>query len=47
MDKVEVRAVIKYFRKKAMSPKGIHDDFIKTLEDESHFYSTVKKRAAE
>ena len=45
MDKVEVRAVIKYFCKKGMSPKEIHDDFIKTLESPS--YSKVKKLAAE
>ena len=38
MDKVEVRAVIKYFCKKGMSPKEIHDKFIKTLGNESPFY---------
>ena len=47
MDKVEVRAVIKYFCKKGMSPKEIHDSFIKTLGDESSSYSMVKKWAAE
>ena len=47
MDKVEVRAVIKYFFKKGMSLKEIHDDFIKTLWDESPSDSTVKKWAAE
>ena len=43
MNKVEVRAV----SKKGMSPKEIHDDFIKTLLDESPTYSTMKKLAAE
>ena len=46
MDKAEVRIVIKYSCRKGMSPKEIHDDFIKTLLDESPF-STVKKWAAE
>ena len=35
MDKVEARAVIKYFCKKGMSPKEIHNNFIKTLGNES------------
>ena len=48
MDRVEVRAVIKYFCKKGnCPPKEIHDNFIKTLGDESPFYSTVRKWAAE
>ena len=48
MDKVQVRPVIriKYFCKKGMSPKEIHD-FIKTLGDDSPSYCMVKKRAAE
>ena len=46
MDKVEVRAVIKHFCKKGMSPKKIHDDFIKTFGDESP-YSMMKKWAPE
>ena len=37
---------IKYFYKKGMSSKEIHD-FIKTFGDESPFYSMVKKWAAE
>ena len=45
--KVEVRAVIKYLCKKGMSPKEIHDDFIKTLGDGSSSYRTVKKQSAE
>ena len=47
MDKVEIRAVIKYFCKKGMSLEKIHNDFIKTLVDESPSYSMVKKWATE
>ena len=46
MDEVEVRAVIKYFCKKGMSLKEVHDNFIKILWDESP-YSMVEKWAAE
>jgi hypothetical protein len=42
MEKVEVRAVIKYLCKKGMSPKEIHDDLMNTLGKESPSYSTVK-----
>ena len=35
MEKVEVRAVIKYRFKKGMTPKEIHEDFMKTLGNES------------
>ena len=41
------RAVVKYFCKKGMSPKEIHEDFIKTLGNESPSYRMVKKWAAE
>ena len=41
MEKLEIRAVIKYFCKKGMPPKEIHEDFIETL------FSTVKKWATE
>ena len=47
MEKVEVRAVIKYLCKKGMTPKEIHEDFMKTLGNESPSYSTMKKWAAE
>ena len=40
MEKLEIRAVIKYFCKKGMPSKEIHEDFMETL-------STVKKMAAE
>ena len=38
MEKLEIRAVIKYFSKKGMPPKGIHEDFMKTLWKESPSY---------
>jgi hypothetical protein len=41
MEKVEIRAVIKYLCKKGMSPKEIHEDFIDTLGKVSPSYSTV------
>ena len=47
MEKVELRAVIKYLCKKGMTPMEIHEDFMKTLENESPSYSKVKKWAAE
>ena len=37
MEKVEVRAVIKYLCKKGMSPKEIHEDFMETLGKEVSF----------
>ena len=40
------RTVIKYFCKKGLPPKEIHEDFMETLGKESP-YSTVKKWAAE
>ena len=43
----EIRAVIKYFCKKGMSLKEIHEDTMETLEKESPSYSTVKKWATE
>ena len=39
--------MIKYLCKKGMTPKKIHEDFMKTLGYESACYSTVKKWAAE
>ena len=47
MEKLEISAVIKYFCKKRMPPKEIHEDFIETFEEESPSYSTVKIWAAE
>ena len=42
MERVEIRAVIKYFCKKGMPPKEIHEDFMETLRKESSSCSTVK-----
>ena len=42
MEKLEIKAVIKYFCKKRMPPKEIHEDFMETLGKESRSYSTVK-----
>ena len=47
MEKLEMRAIIKYFCKKGMPPKEINEDFMETLGMESPSYSTVKGRAAE
>ena len=47
MEKLEIKAVIKYFCKKRMPPKEIHEDFMETLGKESRSYSTVKKMAEE
>ena len=41
MEKVEIRVVIKYFCKKGMPPKEIHEDYMETLGKESPSYSTV------
>ena len=40
MEKLEIRTVIKYFCKKGMPPKKIHEDFMETLGKESPSYST-------
>ena len=45
MEKLEIRVVIKYFCKKGMPLKEIHEDFMETLRKESPSYSTVKKWA--
>jgi transposase len=47
MEKVKIRAVIKYLCKKGMSPKEIHEDFMDTIGKEPPSYSTVKNWAAE
>ena len=47
MEKLEILAVIKYFCKKEMPPKEIHEDFMETLGKKSPSYSTVQKKAAE
>ena len=47
MEKLEIRVFIKYFCKKGMPPKEIHENFMETPEKESHSYTTVKQWAAE
>ena len=47
MEKLKISAVIKYFYKKGMPPKGIHEDFMETLGKESPSCSTVEKRTTE
>ena len=42
MEKLEIRAVIKYFCKKGMPTKETPEDFMETLGKESPSYSTVK-----
>jgi hypothetical protein len=46
MEKVEIRAVIKYLCKKRVSPKEIHEVFMDSLGKDSPSYSTVKKWSA-
>ena len=43
LEKVEIRAVIKYLCMKGMPSKEIHEAFMKNLGRESPSYSTVKK----
>ena len=45
MDKVEYRAVIKFFVKEGLTPNEIHSKFIKVYGDSSPSFSTIKKRA--
>ena len=45
MEKHEIRAVIKYFCKKGMPNKEIHEDFMETLGKESPSNRAVKKWA--
>ena len=47
LEKLEIRAVLKYFCKKGMPPKEIHEDFMVNLGTESPSYSIVKKWALE
>jgi len=46
MDKIEYRAVIKFFVNEGLTPNEIHSKFIKVYGDSSPF-STIKKWAAE
>jgi len=47
MDKIEYRAVIKFFVKESLTPNEIHSKFIKVYGDSSPSFSTIKKWAAE
>jgi histone-lysine N-methyltransferase SETMAR len=47
MDKIEYRAVIKFFVKEGLMPNEIHSKFIKVYGDSSPLFSTIKKWAAE
>jgi histone-lysine N-methyltransferase SETMAR len=47
MDKIEYRAVIKFFVKEGLMPNEIHSKFIHVYGDYSLLFSTVKKWAAE
>jgi transposase len=47
MDKIEYRAVIKFFVKESLTPNEIHSKFIKVYGDSFPLFSTIKKWAAE
>ena len=47
MDKIEYRAVIKFFVKEGLTPYEIYLKFIKVYGDSSLSFSTIKKWAAE
>jgi transposase len=47
MDKIEYRAVIKFFLKEGLTPYEIHSKFIKVCGDSSPSFSTIKKWAVE
>jgi hypothetical protein len=46
-DKIEYRAVIKFFVKEGLMPNEIHSKFIKVYWDSSSSFSTIKKWAVE
>jgi len=47
MDKIEYRAIIKFFVKEGLTPNKIHSKFIKVYGDFSPSFSTIKKWAAQ
>jgi hypothetical protein len=47
MDKIEYRAVIKFFVKEGLTPNKIHSKFINVYGDSSPSFSAIMKRAAE
>src|SRR5215475_15852399 len=46
LDKIEYRAVIKFFVKEGLMPNEIHSKFTKVYGDSSPLFSTIKKWAA-
>ena len=47
MDKIEYRAVIKFFVKEGLTSNEIHSKFIKVYADSSPSFLTIKEWAAE
>ena len=47
MDKIEYRAVIKFFVKEGLTPNESHPKFTKVYGDSSASFSTIKKWAVE
>ena len=47
MDKIEYRAVIKFFVKEGLTPNENHSKFIEVYGNSSPSFSTIKKLAAE
>ena len=47
MNKIEYRAVKKFFVKEGLTPNEIHSKFVKFYGDSSPSFSTIKKWAAE
>lgn len=46
MDKLEIRAVIKYLQKKGLSGQEIHNDMVNVLGESAPSYATVKNWVA-
>jgi transposase len=47
MDKIEYRAIIKFFVKEGLTPNEIYSKFMEVYGDSSPSFSTIKKWAAE
>jgi hypothetical protein len=43
MDRIQCRAVIKFFVKEGLTPNEIHSKFIKVYDDSSPSFSTINK----
>jgi len=46
MDKIQYRAVIKFFVKEGLTPNEIHSNFLNVYGDSSPSFSTIKKCSA-